>query len=219
MGIEHVVLNDIEIAPSGSSAVSNHTLLKLRERQSSHLAACERLDECWPALLRAAELVTNSLKHGRKVLTLGNGGSAAEAQHFAAELVGRFRLERRAYPVMALTTDSSILTAISNDYGFSDVFARQVEAFAQPGDLLIVFSTSGESENAINAALEARRRGAAVLVITGERACRIEQYADVVVHAPSADTPTVQELHTMFTHMLCDITESELAGLDGRSPA
>ncbi|CAN5598297.1 D-sedoheptulose 7-phosphate isomerase [soil metagenome] len=219
MGIERVILDDIETAPQRSSPVTDHALLKLRERQSSHQTACDRLDECWPALLRAAELVTGSLKRGRKVLIIGNGGSAAEAQHFAAELVGRFRLERRAYPVMALTTDSSILTAIGNDYGFSDVFSRQVEAFAQPGDLLIAFSTSGESENAIHAALEARRRGASVLAVTGERACRIEQYADVVVHAPSSDTPAVQELHTMFTHMLCDIVESELAGLDERRPA
>jgi D-sedoheptulose 7-phosphate isomerase len=219
MGIEHIVLNDIEIDPLRSSVVSDHALLTMRKRQSSHQAACDRLDECWPALLQAAALVTDSLEHGRKVLTVGNGGSAAEAQHFAAELVGRFQLERRAYPVLALTTDSSVLTAIGNDYGFSDVFSRQVEAFAQPGDLLIAFSTSGESENAINAALEARRRGASVLVITGERACRIEQYADVVVHAPSTDTPTIQELHTMFTHMLCDISEAELADIDGRSPA
>jgi D-sedoheptulose 7-phosphate isomerase len=218
MGIDRVVVNDIDIAPFGSPAVADDALLRLRERRSSHLAACDRLDECWPALLRAAELVTGTLKSGRKVLTVGNGGSAAEAQHFAAELVGRFRLERRAYPVMALTTDSSILTAIGNDYGFADVFARQVEAFAQPGDLLIAFSTSGESENAIHAALEARKHGASVLVITGERMCRIGQYADVVVHAPSVDTATIQELHTIFTHMLCDISESELVGLDGRRP-
>lgn len=219
MAAESVVLNEREPIPVNLSDVTGCARRRLQERQSSHVAACGRLEECWPDLLQAARMVMNSLKNGGKVLTLGNGGSAAEAQHFAAELVGRFRLERRAYPVMALTTDSSILTAIGNDYGFADVFSRQVEAFAQPGDLLVVFSTSGESENAINAARTARQRGVAVLAITGEGASRVEQFADVVVHAPSRDTPTVQELHTMFTHMLCDISESELVALEGRSPA
>ncbi len=216
MATEPTLTSDVDVASRGSRAVTDNFRARLQERRDSHLAALGRIEECWPALLGAAALLTCSLKRGRKVLTVGNGGSAAEAQHFAAELVGRFKLERRAYPAMALTTDSSILTAIGNDYSFADIFARQVEAFAQPGDLVIAFSTSGESENAINAARTARACGASVLAITGERACRIEQYADVVVHAPSVDPPTIQELHTMFTHMLCDISESELAGLDER---
>ncbi|CAN5656308.1 D-sedoheptulose 7-phosphate isomerase [soil metagenome] len=193
---------------------AKHALL---ERKDSHLAAMQRIDECQTALIRATELLTKTLGNGHTVLTLGNGGSAAEAQHFAAELVGRFRLERRAYPVLALTTDSSILTAVANDYGYDDVFSRQIEAFAREGDLVIAFSTSGESRNAVQAAVAARKHGAMVIAMTGSRMSTLGQSADIVVQAPSADTPTIQELHTLFTHVLCDVAESALSRHQGGS--
>lgn len=162
----------------------------------------------------AARLV-ETLRTGHKVLVAGNGGSAAEAQHFAAEFVGRFKRERSPYAVLSLTTDTSILTAVSNDYGYQDVFARQVNAFGQPGDMLIAFSTSGESENLVRAATAGRERFMTVVAVTGNRPSRLERLADVTVRVPVADTAIAQELHMIVTHILCDIAESELAADEG----
>jgi D-sedoheptulose 7-phosphate isomerase len=162
----------------------------------------------------AARLI-ETLRTGHKVLVAGNGGSAAEAQHFAAEFVGRFKRERSPYAVLSLTTDTSILTAVSNDYGYQDVFARQVNAFGQPGDMLIAFSTSGESENLVRAATAGRERFMTVVAVTGNRPSRLENLADVTVCVPVADTAIAQELHMIVTHILCDIAESELAAGEG----
>ena len=162
----------------------------------------------------AARLI-ETLRTGHKVLVAGNGGSAAEAQHFAAEFVGRFKRERSPYAVLSLTTDTSILTAVSNDYGYQDVFARQVNAFGQPGDMLIAFSTSGESENLVRAATAGRERFMTVVAVTGNRPSRLENLADVTVRVPVADTAIAQELHMIVTHILCDIAESELAADEG----
>ncbi len=156
-----------------------------------------------------------TLRSGHKVLVAGNGGSAAEAQHFAAELVGRFKRERSPYAVLSLTTDTSILTAIANDYGYQDIFARQVLALGQPDDMLIVFSTSGESENLLHAAAAARRCLMTIIAITGDQPNRLECLADVTVHVPTVDTAITQELHMMITHILCDIVESELMSCEG----
>lgn len=163
-------------------------------------------------LADAAERLVRALRGGHKVLVAGNGGSAAEAQHFAAELVGRFKRERAPYAALALTTDSSILTAIANDYGYADVFARQVMGLGQPGDALIAYSTSGESENLVRAAQAARGRQMAVIAVTGDRRNRLEKLADVAVRIPLTDTAVVQELQMAVTHILCDIAEAELAG-------
>lgn len=154
--------------------------------------------------------LVETLRCGHKVLVAGNGGSAAEAQHFAAELVGRFKRERAPYAVLSLTTDTSILTAIANDYGYQDIFARQVLALGQPDDMLIVFSTSGESENLLHAAAAARRCHMTIIAITGDKPNSLECLADVAVHVPTVDTAITQELHMMVTHILCDIVESEL---------
>ncbi len=159
--------------------------------------------------------LVEALRTGHKVLVAGNGGSAAEAQHFSAELVGRFKRERAPYAVLSLTTDSSILTAVANDYGYQDVFARQVLALGQPGDLLIAFSTSGESENLVRAAVAAQRCLMTVVAITGDRPNRLECLADVTVHVPVVDTALAQELHMVVTHILCDIAEKELSACEG----
>lgn len=193
--------------------------IALQARVVSHMEAIRRVAECQQALLEAGGLISRALAADHTLFTVGNGGSAAEAQHFAAELVGRFRRNRSAYPAMALTTDSSILTAVANDFGFEDVFARQVEAFLRSGDVLVAFSTSGESQNVIRAATMARRRGGSVIAMTGERASGLGQVSDVIVQAPSGDTATVQELHSMFTHVLCEIAESALSCLEGERPA
>lgn len=174
-------------------------------------AALQRLTTQADKLSEMALLLVRVLRGGGKVLAAGNGGSAAEAQHFAAELVGRFKRERSPYPVMALTGDSTILTAVANDYGYQDVFARQVRAFGQPGDLLTVFSTSGESENVIHAAQAASAREMVVAAIVSERACHLARLADLTIQVPSADTSATQELHMVVTHLLCEIVEARLA--------
>src|SRR5947209_8110379 len=162
-------------------------------------------------LTEVATQLVETLRRGRKVLVAGNGGSAAQAQHFAAELVGRFKRERMPYAVLSLTTDTSILTAIANDYGYQDVFARQVCAFGQPGDVFIAFSTSGESENLLRAAQAGHERSVSVVAITGDCPSSLESLADITVRVPVVDTALVQEMHMMVTHVLCDIVEAELA--------
>ncbi|HLJ66909.1 MAG TPA: SIS domain-containing protein [Chloroflexota bacterium] len=184
---------------------------QLSQRRVSLSFALADLQQHPAALSHAATLLVSTLRSGHAVLAAGNGGSAAEAQHFAAELVGRFRREREPYPVLALSTDSSVLTAVANDYGYEQVFARQIRAHGRPGDLLIAFSTSGESENLVRAAETARQRGMSVIGVTGKRASRLERAADVTVRAAVTDTAVVQELHMAITHLLCDLAEQELA--------
>jgi phosphoheptose isomerase len=161
---------------------------------------------------RVAMLITDTLRNGGRVLAAGNGGSAAEAQHFAAELVGRFKRERDPWPVMALTADTAALTAIANDYGFATVFARQVAAFGGRGDVLVAFSTSGGSENLVRAAEVATERGMRVVAITGPRPNPLASMADRVIEVPIADVPVIQEIHAVLVHLLCGIVESSLAG-------
>jgi D-sedoheptulose 7-phosphate isomerase len=166
-------------------------------------------------LAKVAAWLIETLRNSNTVFVAGNGGSAAEAQHFAAELVGRFKRERSPYAVLALTTDTSILTAIANDYGYEEVFARQVVGLSQPGDLLVMFTTSGESENLIRAAVAAQQCLVRVIAITGERSSRLGRHADATVRVPSSDSAIAQELHMIVTHILCDLVEAELAGCEG----
>ena len=157
----------------------------------------------------AAECVENALRGGHKVLWAGNGGSAADAQHMAAELVNKFRLERPGLASIALTTDSSILTSIGNDYGYSRVFARQVEAIGAEGDVFIGISTSGNSENLVLALEACRAKGIGTIAIVGEKACKMDEY-DLVIHVPSQDTPRIQECQTLIGHIICDLVEKSL---------
>lgn len=182
----------------------------LLNQQALLTTALNRLTTRIDILAEMALLLVQTLRSGRKVLIAGNGGSAAEAQHFAAELVGRFKRERLPYPVMALTTDTSILTALANDYGYQDVFARQVQAFGQPGDLLIVLSTSGESENLIRAVHTGKERAMSVAAVLGERQCRLKRLVDLAIQMPTVDTSATQELHLVVIHLLCDIVEARL---------
>jgi phosphoheptose isomerase len=162
------------------------------------------------AILAAADLLSAALRGGHAVLACGNGGSAADAQHFAAELVGRFTLERRAWPVMALTTDTSILTAIGNDYAFDRVFARQVEAHGRPGGVLVAISTSGSSRNVCAAIDAARHAGMKTLGLTGKDGGAIGRAVDVHLNVPGSCTARVQEAHCTLLHILCDLVERDL---------
>jgi D-sedoheptulose 7-phosphate isomerase len=177
-------------------------------------AALDRLYTQAEIMSELALCLIQTLHSGRKVLVAGNGGSAAEAQHFAAELVGRFKRERAPYPVLALTTDTAILTAVANDYGYEDVFARQVQAFGHTDDLLIVFSTSGESENLVRAAQAGRALGLSVAAVLGELPSRLSRLADLAIRVPAPDTSAIQELHMVVIHLLCDIVEGHLASAE-----
>ena len=160
----------------------------------------------------AAMFLTYALKEGRKVLFCGNGGSAADAQHLAAELSGKFYLDRPALPAEACHVNSSFVTAYSNDYSFSKAYARYVEAFGQPGDILVALSTSGNSENIIEAVRSARERGMKVIGLTGMTGGKMVSDCDLLINIPSADTPRIQELHITIGHIICELTEKMIFG-------
>jgi len=165
-------------------------------------------------LRRFVELTAACLRSGHKVMVCGNGGSAADAQHLAAELVCRFAFNRRALPALALTTDTSALTAIANDLGFDRIFARQVEALARSGDLLIVISASGRSANVIEAAREARAAGCSVVAMTGSAGGPLAELADLVIAAPSEKVARIQEVHAITVHILAESVEAALCKED-----
>jgi len=155
----------------------------------------------------AADAITRALKLNGRVYICGNGGSAADAQHIAGELVGRFERERKGLPAMALTTDTSAITSISNDYGYENVFARQVEALVGEGDILWAISTSGASPNVIAAAELAKKKGACVVALTGRGNSKLEQIADICFCADSDSTARSQEIHQVAYHIICDLVE------------
>jgi D-sedoheptulose 7-phosphate isomerase len=163
----------------------------------------------------AAEWITETIDAGGKVLLCGNGGSAADAQHIAAELVGRFRRERSPWPAIALTTDTSVLTAVANDYGFDEVFARQVHALSSPGDVLIGLSTSGSSRNVVAAAQTAREFGARVIALTGPQPGPLGAASDLTLGIPAPNTALIQQAHLAILHTICDLVESRLAAKPG----
>lgn len=155
----------------------------------------------------AAVMMKVALVAGQKILFCGNGGSAADAQHWAAEIVGRFQKERKGMPAIALTTDTSILTAIGNDYGFEKIFSRQVEALGQEGDVLVGISTSGNSANVLNAITEAQTKGMKTIGLTAEGGGRMAELCDICLAIPSPVTARAQEVHSLIGHILCEIVE------------
>ncbi len=158
----------------------------------------------------AAEACIVSLKAGGKILLAGNGGSAADAQHIAGEFVSRFAFDRPGLPAMALTVDTSILTAIGNDYGFEQLFARQVQAHGNKGDVFIGYSTSGKSPNILRAFEEARARGLVSIGLTGNRGGPMRELCDYLLEVPSGDTPKIQEGHLVLGHILCGLAENAI---------
>jgi len=164
-----------------------------------------------PQIEETAKLIYQTFNAGRKVLICGNGGSAADSQHLAAEFVGRYETERIAMPAIALTTDTSSLTAITNDYDFDRVFVRQIEALGNKGDCLIAFSTSGNSSNIIAAVMEARRRGMTVIGLTGSGGKKLAGLSDHCLMVPSARTARIQECHILICHLWCQLVDSYVA--------
>lgn len=179
-----------------------------RPLQESLLAHQRMLAQSLPVLSDIARVLVVALRSGRKILLCGNGGSAADAQHVAGELVGRFARERAPWPAIALTTDSSILTAIGNDWAFEQVFARQVRGLAKPGDVVAGISTSGRSPNVVRALEAAAECGARRIAFTGEEGGPVARAADWVFRAPSSATPRVQELHILAWHAICEVVET-----------
>jgi len=166
------------------------------------------------ALAKAAETIVRSIRAGGKLLLCGNGGSAADCQHVAGEMVGRFQREREGLPAVALTTDSSIATSIGNDYGFAEIFRRQVEALGHEGDVLMAYSTSGNAANVLRAVEEAKGRGIHTVAMTGSGGGRLAEEVDIAIRAPSDLTPRIQECHAVLGHVLCEVVEAKLAGGD-----
>lgn len=180
------------------------SVLEDHREMVNHLASCNGEIEA------AGELLVNTLNQGGKILLCGNGGSAADCQHIAAELVVRYEKDRAAMPALALTTDSSILTAHSNDVGFESVFSRQVEAFGQTGDCLVAISTSGKSPNIIKAAQVARQKGLSVIAMTGGDGGALVQHASIAIIVPSSVTARIQEAHILIGHWWCGWIEGKV---------
>jgi D-sedoheptulose 7-phosphate isomerase len=161
-------------------------------------------------IVEAAALVADALDRGCRVLLCGNGGSAADAQHIAAELVGRYLKDRTPWPALALTTDPSVMTAIANDFGFDEVFARQVRAHGGNGDVLLAISTSGESENCLRAVAAAHEAGMKVVTLTGRGGGALASAGDIAINVPAQSTPRIQEAHAFIGHMICQLVEERL---------
>ncbi len=182
-----------------------------------HLRVISDLQSLCPVLEQIAQVMSTSLKTGGKILWCGNGGSAADSQHLAAELVGRFLRERRGLPSIALSTNTSILTAIGNDYGYERVFSRQVEAIASSGDILVGISTSGNSQNVLAAFETARLMGVVTVAFTGAGGGKMAGAADYALQVPSNETPRIQEGHILAGHMICDWVELDFVNSTSQS--
>lgn len=176
------------------------------------LDVCEQIA---PSIVSASEMITNCFLGENKVLSCGNGGSAADAQHFSSEMLNRFEMERPGLPVISLTTDTSTLTSIANDLQFADIFSKQIRALGQSGDVLLAISTSGDSHNIIHAIDAAHDRGMNIIALTGReggQAADLIEKSDIEIRVPSWSTARIQELHIMIIHSICDLIDQHLLG-------
>ena len=183
----------------------------IQQRLSDHLEVLQKLmaSDLPKKLEKCAKIVEKALKEGHKVLFCGNGGSAADSQHLAAEFVGRFQKERKGLPAIALTVDTSILTAIANDYGYETVFARQVQALGEAGDVLVGISTSGNSQNVLLAIKEAKKKGITCIGMTAEGGGKMAEECDICLAVPAKVTARAQEMHILMGHILCELVDHE----------
>lgn len=181
----------------------------LKQAIAEHQAVIAALEPLLPTIVTVAQAMRDCLARGGKILLFGNGGSAADSQHIAAEIVGRYKKERRGLPAIALTTDTSILTSVGNDYGFDFIFSRQVEALCTPADLVIGFSTSGNSRNVVLGIEKAKEIGAVTVAMTGGSGGKLADLCDHALIMPTSDTPRIQEAHILIGHSLCDLVEAD----------
>jgi len=183
----------------------------IQQELIAHQQTAQAMDALNDHIEAAAKLCIDALKNGKKILIFGNGGSAADAQHIAAELVGRYKTERKGLPAIALTTDTSALTSISNDYGYDHVFDRQVEALANSGDVVIGISTGGNSGNVINGLQTAKELGCKLIGFSGRDGGEMNDLCDVNLVVPSEDTPRIQEMHIFIGHTICHLIDQSFA--------
>ncbi len=172
-----------------------------------HIDITGKMKQDIEKIKKIADVLRNSLNNSGKIVICGNGGSAADAQHFAAELVGRYKKERKALPAIALNTDTSILTALGNDYGFEEIFLRQIDAHCKKGDVVVILSTSGNSKNIINAAKKAREVGAIVIGLLGRDGGVVKSLCDFEITVHSNNISRIQEMHILIIHILCELIE------------
>ncbi|MCX6075044.1 MAG: D-sedoheptulose 7-phosphate isomerase [Campylobacterales bacterium] len=191
--------------------MKNYIIKQIADSAATKQAILEN-DALLNTIVIVAQECVEVYRRGKKTMLAGNGGSAADAQHIAAELVGRYGFDRPSIPSLALTTDSSNLTAIGNDYGYDKVFSRQLEGMSQEGDLFIGISTSGNSQNIINAFESAKDKGVITVALVGRDGGKMARMADYAIIIPSTATPRIQESHILIGHILCDIIEKELFG-------
>ena len=182
-----------------------------REMVSHQAVIAKTIEHLHSHIYTACVIASEALKNGHKILLCGNGGSAADAQHIAAELSGRYKSERRGLPGIALTTDTSVLTAVGNDFGFDRIFDRQVEALAREGDVLIGISTSGHSKNVVRALSLARNMGCRTIGLSGRDGGVMSEFCDINIIVPSEDTPRIQEMYIMIGHIICQAIDDMYA--------
>ena len=180
---------------------------RIADAFSAHRAVLEKTEDLILPIAEMAEICVNALQKGHKILLCGNGGSAADAQHIAAELVGRFHRERRSLPAIALTTDTSILTSVGNDYSYDDVFSRQVEGLGEAGDVLWCITTSGNSENVLRAADVAKKKQMTVIASLGKDGGKAVAFCDALFIVPSDSTARIQEMHILAAHAICEVID------------
>lgn len=203
-----------EFAAAGQTVPEGLTTI-LADRIRESIAVKQRLAADLEVVARVGQVLIEAFSRGNKLVLFGNGGSAADSQHIAAEFVGRFYILRRALPAMALTVNTSVLTAVGNDFGFRELFQRQVEALGREGDVAMGLSTSGDSENVVLGLRAARAAGMTTVGLTGQTRARIAQEADLCVAVPSTDTPRIQESHILLGHIWSEIVEQALFGTPG----
>lgn len=183
---------------------------KLFEESSTSILHSKKLSK---EIEQVVETIIQTYKNGNKVIIFGNGGSAADSQHFAAELIGRYQLERIGLPAIALTTDTSIITALGNDYGFEKIFSRQCESLVNKNDIVIGISTSGKSVNVINGIVTSKKNGAITVGITGDIGGNLQKLVDISIVVPSKSTPRIQEVHRIIIHIICELVEQSFKNI------
>jgi D-sedoheptulose 7-phosphate isomerase len=191
----------------------------VREDWAEHVATAQAMEAVLPEVMSVAELICRAYASGGVVYTFGNGGSAADAQHFTGELIGHYKRDRRALAAVTISTDPTVMTCIANDYDYDDVFARQLEALARPHDVVCGFSTSGGSKNVVAALRAAQRRGATTVLFGGGDGGAAKEFADRVLLSPSKHTPRIQEMHTLMLHAISEIVDAWAEQTDSEPPA
>jgi len=185
----------------------NNKISKLIEESIIPILKCKEISN---EIKQVKDIIIDALKNKNKIILFGNGGSAADSQHMAAEFIGRFLVDRQSIPAISLTTDTSILTAVGNDFGFENIFSRQCESLVSKGDIIIAISTSGNSSNVINGIKTAKERGGIIISLTGNNGGELNNISDKILKVPTEHIPHIQECHRVIIHILCDLIEKEL---------